>query len=363
MSSNLRQRDYDAFSDKSQLNDVIKYAIQTLKIPFFKLIFGYMKMNKAGKYTFKEYIEFGLYKDDMSPDDKRSYLSNSLHWPIVHKCCDMSYQNLTEDKIKFADKISKTDINIPPTLAVIDKTDRKFPKTIKLSTKIEFKDFVLANKGKEIFAKEIKGISGFGAFLITDSKKDELKLASHGWITYDECYENIIGDTSYILQEKVKNHQFFKDITENLATIRLGSYTLAGDTIIPYAILKIPLNGNIVDHFWRPGNLICGVDVNTGAIVSAKERTPFGAKDSEEYKRLIGQALPEWKKVINIVKKSAKIFPMLKYQSLDIALTPKGPVVIEVNIGGTFEMAQVAYEKGLLTPSFRKFLAENNYEL
>jgi hypothetical protein len=44
-------------------------------------------------------------------------------------------------------------------------------------------------------------------------------------------------------------------------------------------------------------------------------------------------------------------------QAWDVAPTDRGPVLIEVNIGGDFNLPQLAQAKGLMDERFRRFLA------
>ena len=58
----------------------------------------------------------------------------------------------------------------------------------------------------------------------------------------------------------------------------------------------------------------------------------------------------------------ARAYAPVRYQSLDIALTPDGPGIIEINSGGSFMLAQIASGRGFLTPSVRAFLAASGWD-
>ena len=57
----------------------------------------------------------------------------------------------------------------------------------------------------------------------------------------------------------------------------------------------------------------------------------------------------------------ARLFAPIRYHSLDIAITDKGPVVIEINFGGGFDLPQFATGKGLLTDEIRGFFESRGY--
>ena len=62
----------------------------------------------------------------------------------------------------------------------------------------------------------------------------------------------------------------------------------------------------------------------------------------------VGTALPDWIKLRNLVTKAACVFPGIRTQSWDIALTDQGPVFLEVNYGGDLNLAQLAEGRGVL---------------
>jgi hypothetical protein len=65
--------------------------------------------------------------------------------------------------------------------------------------------------------------------------------------------------------------------------------------------------------------------------------------------------LPDWAIVRDLCLKVAMVFPNLRMQAFDIASSDRGPVVIEVNVGGDYNLPQLATGQGMLTPHFLKF--------
>jgi glutathione synthase/RimK-type ligase-like ATP-grasp enzyme len=53
---------------------------------------------------------------------------------------------------------------------------------------------------------------------------------------------------------------------------------------------------------------------------------------------------------------AARALPGLRVQAWDIALTDRGPVLVEVNIGGDFNLPQLAHATGLMDERFRAFV-------
>jgi len=132
-----------------------------------------------------------------------------------------------------------------------------------------------------------------------------------------------------------------------------------GHSHAPFAVLKIPSSTNIADNYWRKDNLIADVDFESGVIRRAIRGKGVNLeeiiKHPETGENLVGQVLPDWQEVIQVNKFCAQLFAPLRYQSLDIALSSEGPIVVEVNTGCSFELPQFASGKGFLTDDVRNF--------
>ena len=114
-----------------------------------------------------------------------------------------------------------------------------------------------------------------------------------------------------------------------------------------------------------PGNLVCALDPDTGTIRTARTKDAFGTTDHESHPvtgaPLVGETLPMWDRVLDLARTCAPIFSPIRYQSMDIAITPAGPMLIEINTGGSFTLPQFASGRGFLTDEVREFFRECGY--
>jgi hypothetical protein len=62
-----------------------------------------------------------------------------------------------------------------------------------------------------------------------------------------------------------------------------------------------------------------------------------------------------------MARETAPIFQPVRYQSMDIAITDDGPVLIEINTGGGFDLPQLASGKGFLTDDVGEFFRSRGY--
>ena len=352
---------------KPQLLDYLRHAQSRSGRSPLELVREYFRLNRGpGKLTLQEYVQFGVYDTNRyGPEDQARFLTNRLHWPITRICCDMTWQATTEDKWLCSHILAGTGIRVPETLAVIDTTERHYPGTRKITTAAEFRDFARSEENAPFFGKVNREICSFGAFLAEGSDEKAIRLKGHDPLSHEAFMERFVDETPYLLQRLERNHGFFDDFSDSLATIRVCILVDETEIRIPFAVLKLPSRDNIADSFWRPGNLACKVDVGTGEILVARSKDTLGTTDYTTHPEtgapLVGKVVPTWEGVLDLARRCAPIFRPLRYQSMDIAVTSEGPVLIEINTGGGFDLPQLASGEGFLTDEVREFFRACGY--
>ncbi|QGX98662.1 hypothetical protein EI983_10420 [Roseovarius faecimaris] len=311
-----------------------------------------------------EYIRFGLYRSENFTDEERAaYISNDLHWEITHRCNNRGWSAVAEDKALAGLMLSSGGVPVPDSIAVIDTTARTFPGLRKISSADALRD-LLQNEEGSVFGKIVDGMVSFGAFRIDHADDTHLHCAGQPPMTYDHFFEAFVAGHSYLLQRTLTNHSHFAPYCSALATVRMVNMVRADGVFCPIAIIKLPQGENIADAFWRPGNLACEVDVQTGEILTVAERTGLEVSFHDDHPSvpgLKGLTLPHWDRLIEVNAQAARLFAPMPYQSTDIAITEEGPVIVELNYGGGFDLPQYASGRGMLTPDVRAFFEGNGY--
>ena len=73
---------------------------------------------------------------------------------------------------------------------------------------------------------------------------------------------------------------------------------------------------------------------------------------------MIGFGIPDWPRLCDLAREAASVFPGIRTQSWDIALTDQGPLGLEVNFGGDLNLAQLAEGQGVLDEEYRAHLRQ-----
>ena len=78
---------------------------------------------------------------------------------------------------------------------------------------------------------------------------------------------------------------------------------------------------------------------------------------------IAGFVIPQWSELCDLTREAAAVFPGIRAQSWDAALTDNGPVFLEVNFGGDLNLAQLAYGEGVLDEAYQARLKQCGFKL
>ena len=336
----------------------------------FSLAREYVRLARGrGRITLREYVQLGVYRGGgLRGGDRTRFVSELLCWPIAHRCNDVTWQAATEDKWLCAQLLDRAGAPTPSILAVIDTTDRGFPGTSTIRTAGALAELAIVGcrDGASLFCKPNRGLASFGAFVVDAAEPDRLHVAGEGWMDYEACLRDLIGGICMLVQPVQRNHAFLVRYAQRLATVRVYLLRTDAGVKIPFAVLKMAAGENIADNFWRPGNLACDVDPVDGVIRTARTQDAFGTQDHavhpESGTPLVGERLPMWDRVVRLAHECSAVFAPIRYQSMDVAILADGPLIVEVNYGGAFNLPQLASGSGFLTEEVLEFFRSRGYK-
>ena len=146
----------------------------------------------------------------------------------------------------------------------------------------------------------------------------------------------------HVFQERLLNHPLVAELAgdEPLHTVRIVTLvSREGECEVLYAVIKLGLGGGDTDNFrgGLNGNGLAPVDLATGALGPLK----LGRADGCGFVHMPeapatgtpieGVRLPNWSEALDLVRGAALSFAPSRTLGWDVALTPRGPVIAEVN--------------------------------
>lgn len=350
------------------LSDVIKRASTDSPAGSSWISDFWRALNGPGKLSAAEYFYYKLYDGRHSEDDVARYVGKIKQNKMHFACNDERWFAPSSDKLFFLASMRGNDIATPETLAVFDaKTGRSDSQLI---SDIDGLVAFLDEPGNyPMFAKPIDGMYSIGAVALTDGGHGTAHVRGAGEVSTHEIADYMlrVSDAGYLIQ---KTLNATPDLAEafggTLSSIRMLVCLGPGGASLESAVVKIPTTDNVADNFWRAGNMLGAVCADTGTITRVVRGTGPDIENIVSHpdtgSKLVGRMLPQWAAAKDMCLRAAGMLPGIRTQSWDIALTPDGPVALEVNWGGDLNLHQLAHGHGALTPSFCKHLREAGYK-
>ena len=331
-------------------------SLGSILLEFRRLALG------PGRLTPLEYVQYRLW--ELPVEERSRFLSDKLHWPVVHAAGDRRCEAMAEDKWLAASLLQSAGIPAVHCLAVVDRSARAWVGIPVLRTGAELAELCrsVIEEGGSVFGKPVCWLGGFGALLVDGADGSRLHLASEGWLEADAVVETCIGTWPYLLQICEPAHPELADLSERLPVVRISAWVRDSGPELHWPVMRTPGRHNAFSQGWLPGNLLYALDIETGQVVRA---TFTGLGDlvvrethPDSGVALPGYRLPQWPEVLALAERAARVFAPLRYHSIEIGLARRGPVVVEVNTGGGFRGWQLPSGQGLLEPRFVEFLDE-----
>ncbi len=154
----------------------------------------------------------------------------------------------------------------------------------------------------------------------------------------------------YLIQECLHNHRSLRDLGEGLTSLRITACRNEhGTAEITNAVLKMSLGaGASVDNFHQ-GGAGCKVEIASGEVGPAWDswiQRPCVRHEVHPATgaRIAGRILPCWPETLALVARCASLFPDRYMIGFDVAITERGPVIIEGNVQQSSEMVQRTHE-------------------
>jgi Sugar-transfer associated ATP-grasp len=106
--------------------------------------------------------------------------------------------------------------------------------------------------------------------------------------------------------------------------------------------------------------MLGGIDVDTGRVIRVLRRTESGTEPIERHPKtgtsFNDLMFPEWASMRDVVMRGAAAVPSCHFQGWDVALTDRGPVLVELEgDGGDLIMEQLCFDSGLLQGRYLEF--------
>jgi hypothetical protein len=318
----------------------------------------------AGRLQPSEYFLYGLYDDQRFPGDiKKTFLGTDRLAQLLYSL-DMPWPEIAKDKPTLTALLRGHDLPIPETQAM-RHADRDFPGAVALRCKDDVERFLRSEAKYPLFTKPTDSVCSLGVASLERyvRKSDCVVTRDKQRVPVSEFAEQVekYADGGYLFQTRLAPHPDIAKVVGNqISTVRM--FVLVDDQgpLLLRASWKIASGATVADNFWRIGNMLGGIDVDTGKVIRVLRRTEKGTEIAEKHPktgvRFNDLVFPEWKSMCEVVMRGAAAVPSCHFQGWDVALTDQGPVLVELEgDGGDPIMEQLCFDSGLLQGRYLSF--------
>jgi len=252
------------------------------------------------------YMDYKIfYFENLKGYQRKTFVTRGVNNSYIKKMNNSDYYETFNNKVLFNQKFEK------------------FLKRDYLYLKSNLEEFVkFTNKHKVILVKPIDMQCGKGIKKIEINDKSNIKNI---YMKLMRNKQTLVEE--YVLQSKEMNKLYPYSVN----TLRFVTATINNKTTILFRVIRIGNNNNVVDNYNSGGMFSV---INEKGIISK----PAIDKSGNVYEihpmtktEICGFSIPFFKEAEKMVKEACKVIPEVGYVGWDIAITDKGPLMIEGN--------------------------------
>jgi Sugar-transfer associated ATP-grasp len=304
-----------------------------------------LRLCKEDRFEPAEAFRLGLFRRARCNHGPSPYVSRKCLTKAQKALNPAGWASVLKNKDLFYRYCAALGIPIPQLYAVVQSSSPGWCYAgCPIRTRDDWKAFFESDLPAEFAVKPAVGAygQGFNFFHRTDG---EYVDAAQTRLASGALYDTLVsaGNDRYVLQERLHNHSKLVRLsaTKALQTVRMITLVdQVGSMHLLHAHLKVIAADEIVDTFidGLTGNIEAPVDLESGCLKPANRIPGTGAgvmaveahpKTKTPFK---GFALPFWSQACDLVQQTALQFLPIRTVGWDVALTPRGPVIVEGNV-------------------------------
>ncbi len=291
------------------------------------------------------YYHFGrFWRREIPLRDKLRHLNEADYQHAVARLNPEPYQKFSQHKVAEKALLNALSVPTPTFYGHLHRIKGVTAQGDRLTNAEELEAWLLYQRVDRVCLKPVEGWGGSGFLALACSYRQEsveLRLLDQTQsLSVSEFFREQLSalqhDAAWILEAYCEQHPWYAALNStSLNTIRLYA-RLASDNSVEMlgAYLRIGRGGSVVDNA-SAGGVFCLIDLATGTLAPARINeydSPDVPQHPDNGIQLAGAVLPLWEDVLALARHCVRVFPGVRFAGLDIALTPTGPVIIELNV-------------------------------
>jgi len=182
---------------------------------------------------------------------------------------------------------------------------------------------------------------GFDLLNDYDAGEQRLRLAKGGLVSLSQFKSEYLSQ-DLMFQQRIEQHPVLSDIFAPAAnTLRVVTHIdRNGHHKVLMALCKFGVGEDIIDN--DSEGVIANLDLQSGVLGPVLKR--YGPYRAEQHPDsgapITGVKVPFWREALELAVAAHRVIPYPRHLGWDIAITPQGPLVIEMNAFLSFPVNQ-----------------------
>ena len=268
-----------------------------------------------------DYLNYEFYKKSYC--QRAKYVTIGYQAKAYEKLANIKYSPYISNKTSFHKNYSKF-----TKRSYIDLADASL------------QDFLAyTDKYKSVVMKPVLGSGG--------ESVEAVDLSGYSKEQLTEMFAQLKEKKMFIEERVVQDERWNKLSPNSLNTLRVMTCVIDGEVELLYAATRIGSGKSVADNFHQ-GGMGIAINLQTGCLRGvAIDKEGIRHAESPTGVVLDGYQVPYWDEVKQMVKEAALVNQDIHFVGWDVALSDKGPLIIEGNRGPGFDLPQMTEEKGL----------------
>jgi hypothetical protein len=327
---------------------------------FTKLAFG------PGKISFTDFVRLRLFDSEFYGDTPLTEFVGQRRNCWI--CENVNYRHdwfgMMSNKIAGSAYLSRYGLPVIPISAIYAP---EFPLSTPalLAGRQQLESFLTSPGNYPLFGKPVEGGQSLGSVGLRAFRTAERQIeTSNGQrIELNQLLAEIQTNYGfgYVFQPLVRPDPAVARLCgDRLACVRIVTALTEGGPKIIRSCWKIPAGANMADNYWRAGNLLAQIEMQSGRVLRVSSGAGFEVRFHDLHPDtaavLTGFQIPNWQEMKQIALNGASLMRHIPLIGWDIAPTENGPIIVEMNEAPDFFMVQFADRRGMLDEEFRSFM-------
>ena len=318
-----------------------------------------------GKISFPDFVRLRLFDASFhSGAALAGYVGQRRNRDI---CVTVNYRHdwygLLSDKVAVCGYLSAYGFPTIPIAAIY--APELAPNGRVLTDRSALESFLTSDGNLPLFGKPAEGFQSLGSVALRKFIRSErvFETTDGRRIALDHLVSDIEQHyhSGYVFQPLIHPHSDVAHVCgDRLPCARIVTANTYSGVRVIRACWKIPAGRNMADNYWRPGNLLAQIDMQSGEVLRACSGTGLDVRFCELHPDtgvgLRGFVIPHWNAMKQLALEGARLMRHVPLIGWDIAPAENGPIIVEMNETPDFFLVQFADRRGILDDEFRAFM-------